>query len=106
MANYWVQEMEWEFGDVMEAVAQGAKTWTVPMKELGAMLAEHRINYNNNPILKWCLTNTAVKEIGSLESIEPIKIQKRRRIDGMVSLLNAYVIYVKYRQDYLNRVEG
>ena len=106
MANYWVQEMQWNFGDVMEAVAQGAKTWTVPMKEMGAMLAEHRINYNNNPILKWCLTNTAIKEKGSLESIEPVKIQRRRRIDGTVSLLNAYVIYVKYRQDYLNRVDG
>ena len=106
MANYWVEEMKYQFGDVMEAVAQGSKTWTVPMKEMGAMLAEHKINYNNNPILKWCLTNTAVKTLGSLESIEPVKITRKRRIDGTVSLLNAYVIYVKYRQDYLNMVEG
>lgn len=106
MANYWVQEMQWQFGDVMEAVAQGAKTWTVPMKEMGAMLAEKKINYNNNPILKWCLTNTAIKEMGSLESIEPVKMTRKRRIDGTVSLLNAYVIYVKYRQDYLIRVDG
>jgi phage terminase large subunit-like protein len=106
MANYWVEEMKYQFGDVMESVAQGAKTWTVPMKEMGAMLAEKKINYNNNPILKWCLTNTAVKTLGSLESIEPVKITRKRRIDGTVSLLNAYVIYVKYRQDYLNMVEG
>ncbi len=105
MANYWVEEMSYQFGQsVMEAVPQGSKTWTIPMKEMGAMLAEHRINYNNNPIFKWCLTNTAVKTVGSLESIEPVKIQKRRRIDGMVSALNAYVIYVKYKNDYLNVV--
>ena len=104
MANYWVQEMEGEFGKVMEAVPQGAKTWTVPMKEMGAVLAAHQINYNNNPIFKWCLSNTAVKTQGTLDSIEPVKIQRKRRIDGMVSALNAYVIYVKYKNDYLNLV--
>lgn len=105
MANYWVEEMANTFGQsVMESVPQGSKTWTVPMKEMGAVLAAHQINYNNNPIFKWCLTNTAVKTIGALESIEPVKIQKRRRIDGMVSALNAYVIYVKYKNDYLNLV--
>lgn len=104
MANYWVQEMEAEFGKIMEAVPQGAKTWTVPMKEMGAVLCEHGINYNNNPIFKWCLSNTAVKTQGTVDSIMPIKIQQRRRIDGMVSALNAYVIYVKYRNDYLNLV--
>lgn len=104
MANYWVAEMKSNFGDVMESVAQGSKTWTVPMKEMGAQLAEKKINYNNNPILKWCLSNTGVKSLGSLESIEPVKLQRKRRIDGTVSLLNAYVIYVKYRQDYLNLV--
>lgn len=104
MANYWVQEMESEFGKVMEAVPQGAKTWTIPMKEMGAVLSTHGINYNNNPIFKWCLTNTAVKTQGTLDSIEPIKITRKRRIDGMVSALNAYVIYTKYRNDYLNLV--
>jgi hypothetical protein len=41
---------------------------------------------------------------GTLDSIEPVKIQRKRRIDGMVSALNAYVIYVKYKNDYLNMV--
>lgn len=104
MANYWVEEMTSIFGDVMEAVPQGAKTWTVPMKEMGAELANHTINYNNNPIFKWCLSNTAIKTQGTLDSIEPVKIQKKRRIDGTVSALNAFVIYVKYRNDYLNMV--
>lgn len=105
MANYWVDEMLSTFrGDFMEAVPQGAKTWTMPMKEMGAELSNHNINYGNNPIFKWCLSNTAVKTQGTLDSIEPIKIQRKRRIDGMVSALNAFVIYVKYRNDYLNMV--
>lgn len=104
LANYWVEEMRSEFGDVMEAVPQGPITWTAPMNELGGMLADKRVNYNNNPIFKWCLTNTAVKKSGTNEAIQPIKIQAHRRIDGLVSCLNAYTIYVKYRDDYLNIV--
>ena len=105
LAGYWAEEMCSVFGDsVMEKVVQGPITWTAPMKELGAMLADKMINYNNNPMLKWCLSNTGVKVSGTVESIQPVKIQQNRRIDGMVSLLNAYTIYVKYREDYLNLV--
>lgn len=105
LAGYWANEMADYFGaSVMEKVAQGAFTWTAPMKEMGALLAEKKINYNNNPILKWCLTNTGVKKSGTIEAIQPVKISENRRIDGMVSLLNALVIYTKYRDDYLNTV--
>ena len=105
LAGYWAEEMCQVFGDsVMEKVVQGPITWTAPMKELGAMLSDKMINYNNNPMLKWCLSNTGVKATGTVEAIRPVKIQQNRRIDGMVSLLNAYTIYVKYREDYLNLV--
>lgn len=105
MAGYWAEQMSGEFGTtVMEKVAQGPFTWSAPMKELGAVLSDHLVNYGNNPILKWCLSNTGIKTTGSLDTIQPVKIQKKRRIDGLVSLLNAYVIYVKYREDYLNTI--
>ena len=105
LAGYWAEEMANNFGQtVMEKVAQGPFTWTQPMKELGAMLTDKKINYNANPMLAWCLSNTGVKSSGTLGNIQPVKIQSHRRIDGMVSLLNAYVIYVKYRDDYLNTV--
>ncbi|MCH4205182.1 MAG: terminase large subunit [Solobacterium sp.] len=103
LAGYWADEMANNFGKtVMEKVAQGPFTWTAPMKELGAKLTDKAINYNANPMLVWCLSNTGVKSTGSVESIQPVKIQKNRRIDGMVSLLNAYVIYCKYQDEYLN----
>lgn len=105
MAGYWAEQMSSEFGSsVMEKVAQGPFTWSAPMKELGAMLSDHMVNYGNNPILKWCLSNTGIKVSGSLDVITPVKIQQKRRIDGLVSLLNAYVIYVKYREDYLGTI--
>lgn len=102
LAGYWVDEMT-SNGFLMEAVAQGPFTWSQPMREMGAALADHKVNYNNNPILKWCLSNTAVKKSG-LNNIQPIKINERRRIDGAVSLLNAWVLYVKHYEDFMYNV--
>lgn len=102
LAGYWVDEMT-SNGFQMEAVAQGPYTWSQPMREMGAAFADKKVNYNNNPILKWCLTNTAVKKSG-LNNIQPVKINERRRIDGAVSLLNAWVLYVKYYEDFMYSV--
>lgn len=99
LAGYWVDEMK-SNGFDMEAVAQGPFTWSQPMREMGAALADKIVNYNNNPMLIWCLSNTAVKKSG-LNNIQPVKITDKRRIDGAVSLLNAWVIYVKYYDDYM-----
>jgi phage terminase large subunit-like protein len=87
----------------MEKTAQGPYTWSQPMKELGCALQEKKIIYNNNPILRWCLANTGVKSLNKdgIESIMPVKIQKDRRIDGMVSLLNAFVGYVKHYEEFI-----
>ena len=102
LSGYWVPEME-SYGFDMEKTAQGPFTWSQPMKEMGAALSEHLVNYNNNPILRWCLSNTAKKSLNKdgIETIQPVKIQQNRRIDGMVSLLNAWVGYVKHFDEYM-----
>ena len=99
LAGYWVDEMK-NNNFTMEQVAQGPFTWSQPMREMGAAIAAHIVNYNNNPVLKWCLSNTAVKKSG-LNNIEPKKITDKRRIDGAVSLLNAWVIYVRDFENYM-----
>lgn len=102
LAGYWVDEME-NYGFEMEKVAQGPFTWSQPMKEMGAAFEEGKVNYNNNPILRWCLSNTAKKSLNQdgIETIQPVKIQQNRRIDGTVSLLNAWVGYVKHYDEYM-----
>lgn len=102
LAGYWQEEMS-EYGYEMQKIAQGPFTWSYPMKSLEAMLAEHKVIYQNNPILRWCLSNTAKKSLNTdgIETIQPVKIQQSRRIDGMVSLLNAYVGYVKHEDEYI-----
>ena len=100
-SQYWIEEMK-GMGFTMIEVRQGAKTLSQPMKEMGADLCAKRINFNSNPVLKWCLTNTNVKRDDN-DNIRPIKGQSsRQRIDGAVSLLIAYTVLFNNYQDYLN----
>ncbi len=63
------------------------------MRKLGADLEFKIVNYENNPITKWCLSNTAI-EIDKNLNIQPCKTSnQRRRIDGTAAMLNAYVIF-------------
>lgn len=45
------------------------------MKQLEADLQEKKVNYNNNPVTKWCLTNTEVKRDEN-DNIRPVKRQE------------------------------
>ena len=101
-AEYWKIEMA-GLGFNMVEVRQGAKTMSTPMKVMKADLIDKKINYNNNPILKWCLSNTIVK-MDSNENIQPDKEKSRQRIDGAVSLIDAYCIFVEKQQEYLNYI--
>lgn len=102
-AKYWVEEMATYFGiQAMVPVIQGKKTLSGPMKKLGADLGSKLINYGNNPITKWCLTNTSV-EIDKNNNIQPAKgTSQRRRIDGTAAMLNAYVVLQDKIADYKN----
>jgi phage terminase large subunit-like protein len=99
-SQYWIDEMK-ETGFEMIQVIQGAKTMSNPMKELAADLEEKRVNYNNNPITKWCLLNTSI-EVDKNDNIRPVKGKKsKQRIDGAVSLIDAYCVLFDKMNDYL-----
>ncbi len=98
-ATYWVEEME-QHGFVLERCIQGAKTLSLPMQQMGLDLQAKKINYNNNPILKWNLTNTAI-ETDRNGNIVPIKNQGHKmKIDGMSSMLNAYVGLMDHYEEF------
>jgi len=103
LAGYWVEEMQ-EYGFDMERWAQGPITWTYPMKRMGGLFTEKKIISNNHPILRWCVRNTAKKTLNpnGIESIQPVKAASNLRIDGMVSLLNAFTSYYAHEDEYRN----
>ena len=104
-AAYFVEDMQDYFGkNTMVPVIQGKKTLSQPMKRLGADLENHLIVYNNNPVDKWCLCNTAI-DIDKNDNIQPIKTSKpRRRIDGTAALLDAYVVLQNNYSEYMSLI--
>lgn len=104
-AVYWVEEMEQTFGkNVMVPIIQGKKTLSGPMRTLGADLEAKLVVYNDHPIDKWCLFNTAV-DVDKNDNIQPMKTSiPTRRIDGTAALLDAYVVYQNNLNDYLTMI--
>lgn len=100
-----LREFQYAFGPTcMVPVRQGVATLSQPMKDLKAELGAHNIVYDNNPIDKWCLANTAVK-VDVNGNIQPIKgMDPRKRIDGTMALLDAYVVYRNEQDTYLSLI--
>lgn len=102
-SQYWIKEME-DSGFTMEKVRQGVYSLSEPMKQLEADLKNKVVNYNNNPIMKWCLSNTQAK-VDVNGNIQPSKLDsKLRRIDGTVALIIAYAVLNRYKNDYENMI--
>ena len=102
-AEMWANKMKQTFGEkTMHPVIQGKKTLSNPMKMLAKDFEAHRIIYNNNGLLKWCIANTSVDEDKN-GNIQPIKSRRpTQRIDGLAALLDAYTVLQDNLDDYLS----
>jgi phage terminase large subunit-like protein len=115
-ARYFVEEMQMQGFNMVRCI-QGAKTLSLPMQMLGTDLKAHKVIYNNNPVLKWCLTNTGVQTDRN-GNIVPIKNQSPRqpgvptnacvcgveRIDGTAALLDCYVGLYEHFNEYTQAI--
>lgn len=104
-AEYLMKQWKGHFGEKsVEEVIQGYKTRSNPLKSLKADLRKNLINFNDNPILRWCLANVNVK-VDNNANVDPVKGRsKLLRIDGAISLLNAYITLQRHEEDYKNLI--
>ena len=100
-----LRQFKTEFGeDSMIPIRQGVATLSQPMKNLKADLESKIVVYNNNPIDKWCLSNTEIK-VDINGNIQPVKgVDVKKRIDGLISLVCGYIVLEDNRDDYLNMI--
>ncbi|SFB62641.1 Phage terminase-like protein, large subunit, contains N-terminal HTH domain [Cohnella sp. OV330] len=103
-AVYWVKEME-EHGFDMVRISQDWGSLSEPMKLVRTDLQSKLINYNQHPIDRMCLENTAVEMNGKME-IRPVKIQGKedKKIDGTLTLIFVYRVYIDNRTEFLQLV--
>ncbi|MBO7735945.1 MAG: terminase large subunit [Methanobrevibacter sp.] len=89
-----------EYNFDTEMLQQG-RALSNAMKFVEAELKSKNINYRNNEIDRWNLSNCCC-EVDNVGNIQPVKsrTQKSKRIDGAVTLIMAFEMYRRYRSDY------
>lgn len=107
-AKDWLKQMEvygWskQYGDV-EMVLQNAQTLNNALLLVEADLKAHLINYNENPVDRWCFKNSCLK-VNELRQALCIKTENAKKIDGSVTLISLYEMYRRYRSD-LKKLSG
>ena len=99
-AQYLTKELEATFGQALcEKVNQSFKGLSSQMYESRAYFKRRRINYDYNPVFLWCLMNTeAVTDTQG--NVKPYKNRNtRKRIDGYSSFLDAFCVWLNYKDD-------
>jgi phage terminase large subunit-like protein len=67
---------------------QGLRSYTAPTKELQALLADHKLDHGDNPVLAVMASNLKVQRDKNLNEM-PHKAHSLGRIDGMTALIMA-----------------
>lgn len=108
-ARDWLNQMEtygWtkQYGDV-EMVLQNAQTLNNAVLLVEADLKAQLINYNENPVDRWCFANSCLK-MNDLRQALVVKADNAHKIDGTVTLVSLYEMYRRYRSDLRKLVGG
>lgn len=95
-----------EYSFETEMLAQG-RALSNAMKLTEADLKSQLVNYGQNPIDKWCLSNCCCK-VDDVGNIQPVKIpgQNNKRIDGALTFIMLFETYRRYKTDFLTVIGG
>ena len=101
-AKDWLRAMEeygWskQYGDV-EMILQNAPNLNNALLLVEADLKSQLINYNDNPVDKWCFSNACLKLNDQRQAL-CIKTDNAKKIDGAVTLISLYEMFRRYRSD-------
>lgn len=110
-AKDWLKRME-EYGWVknapyndLEMINQNAETLNSAIRLVEAEFKARNINYNENPVDKWCLENSCIK-VDDRRRALIVKTNNENKIDGAVTLASLFEVYRRYRSDLIKLVGG
>lgn len=95
-----------EYGIESEMIQQHPAVMSNPMKLVEADLKSRIINYGENPVDKWCLSNASM-QVNNLGQIMCVKVngQASKRIDGAVTLIILYATLQRFRSEYMRYIK-
>ena len=100
MSDYgWTREA----GDV-EMILQNAQTLNNALNLVEADLKSRLINYNENPVDRWCFSNACLKVNDQRQAL-CVKTENAKKIDGAVALISLYEVFRRYKAD-LTKLNG
>jgi len=100
-ASYLVQNIqEWASFECVE-IPQGPAHMSEPMKELEAVIYDHKIKTNGDPVLTWMMSNVVKKQTktGAVKYYYPSKERDANKIDGPVALIMALSRAMVYEEE-------
>lgn len=108
-ARDFLRQME-EYGwskkyDDVEMVLQNAQTLNNAILLVEAELKKQLINYNKNPVDRWCFKNSCLKVNDQRQALV-IKTDNAHKIDGTVTLVSLYEMYRRHRSEYRKLIGG
>ena len=102
-AREWINRMEeygWtKRGEELEMVLQNAPTLNNAIMLVEAELKTRIINYNENPVDRWCFKNSCLKMNDQRQALI-VKNNNQQKIDGSVALASLYEMYRRHRTEY------
>lgn len=95
----------WSKGDELVMILQNAQTLSNAIKLLEADFKHQLVNYNDNPVDKWCLKNACLK-VNDLQQCLIIKAEPSKRIDGAVCKAILWEMYRQNRTEWRQMIGG
>lgn len=83
----------------LEMVLQNAQTLNNALRLVEADLKSRLINYNENPVDKWCFKNSCLK-IDDKRQALCVKSENAKKIDGTVCTIGLYEMFRRYRTEF------
>ena len=91
-------------GEELIMILQNAQTLSNAIRLCEADFRSKIINYNRNPVDKWCLKNASIK-VDDKRKCLIVKSEQSKRIDGAVALAILYEMFRRYRSEYSQIIE-
>lgn len=101
-----MEEYGWtkKYEDV-EMILQNAQTLNNAILLVESELKKQYINYNENPVDRWCFKNSCLKVNDQRQALV-IKMDNPHKIDGTVTLISLYEMYRRHRSEYRKLIGG
>lgn len=100
-----MEEYGWtKAGEELVMILQNAQTLSNAMRLCEADLKSRLVNYNENPVDRWCFKNASVK-VDEKRQCLCVKSEPSKRIDGAVTIIILYEMLRRYRSEFMQAVK-